>query len=97
MRPEAPKKGVSALTIATSTRLCARSSAVDSPVKPATMTATSTLSDPVSDGSGGKETERFQKQSSMGSDPQALPWQSRFNPVRVRLPVLRGAGADWPF
>ena len=97
MRPEAPQKGVSALTIATSTLSCARSSAVDSPVKPATMPTTSTVSDPVSDGSGGKETERFQKQFSMGSDPQALAWQSRFNPVRVRLPVLRGAGADWPF
>ena len=61
------------------------------------MNATSTVSDPVSDSSGGKETGRFQKQFSMGSDPQALAWQSRFNPVRVRLPVLRGAGADWPF
>jgi len=55
------------------------------------------VSDPVSDGSGGKETERFQKQFSMGLYPQALTWQSRFNPVRVRLPVLRVAGADWPF
>jgi hypothetical protein len=36
------------------------------------MTATVTVSDPVSDGSCGKETERFQKQFSMGSDPQAL-------------------------
>ena len=61
------------------------------------MTATSTVSDPVSYGSGGKETERFQKQFSMALYPQALAWQSQFNPVRVRLPVLRGAGADGPF